>query len=843
VGKGKRVKSFKENSQGSLSVAYSPDGKYIATCNGIYDVSTGNMITTYSDQKEEVINIKYSPDGKYLLGGSLDKTVKLWDAETGKVVKTFVGHQEKVNSVAFSRDGKFALSGSKDNTIKLWSIESGSEIRTFEGQSANLHAFGMAGSYALRNKPLQNTEVEKTIRDFAGAPWAANSPDGKNMVVPYSDFSIRIFNKSTFQEIKRFTGHSDYIISLAYSDDGKFILSGSRDKKVKLWNVETGKEDKTLTGHQHWVNSVKFSHNGKFAASGSDDQTIKIWDIASGNEISTLRGHTSFVHSVVYSADSKWLLSGSLDKTVKLWDVATGSEIKTFKGHTTGVNAVAISPDNKYVIAGSNDNLIKLWDVSNGNEIKTFTGHTNDIVGVAFLPDGKHILSCSKDGVFKLWDIDKGNCKITYWAKDKNTWACYTPDGMFDGSIQGVKLFHFVKGMEVIPLESLYEMYFSPGLLANLLGGSVLMQEDLKIEQLKPAPEVRIISPENNSSQSQENLKITVKAADMGGGIDEIRLYHNGKLLDGTSRGFRSVGQTHEFTVTLTDGENRIKATAFNSQRTESIPDEIVVNYKAPQQVKPNIHILAVGINTYLNPKYNLNYAKNDADAFVKSLSTGASSLFGKVEVTSINDANATKTGILAALDKIKSIAKAEDVFVFYYAGHGVMSTGTDAEKPLFYLVPHDVTKMYEADEMLKKLGISANEIGEFSKNIKAQKQLFVIDACQSGGAMQTLAMRGAAEEKAIAQLARSTGTYFIAASGTEQFATEVAELGHGIFTYSVIEALKGSCKSQDGKVTVNLLKSCVEDLVPELSKKHKGQPQFPTGYGFGMDFPIVLVK
>jgi uncharacterized caspase-like protein len=150
---------------------------------------------------------------------------------------------------------------------------------------------------------------------------------------------------------------------------------------------------------------------------------------------------------------------------------------------------------------------------------------------------------------------------------------------------------------------------------------------------------------------------------------------------------------------------------------------------------------------------------------------------------------------------------------------------------------------MYEADEMLKKLGISANEIGEFSKNIKAQKQLFVIDACQSGGAMQTLAMRGAAEEKAIAQLARSTGTYFIAASGTEQFATEVSELGHGVFTYAVIEALKGSCKSQDGRVTVNLLKSCVEDLVPELSKKHKGQPQFPTGYGFGMDFPIVIVK
>lgn len=65
----------------------------------------------------------------------------------------------------------------------------------------------------------------------------------------------------------------------------------------------------------------------------------------------------------------------------------------------------------------------------------------------------------------------------------------------------------------------------------------------------------------------------------------------------------------------------------------------------------------------------------------------------------------------------------------------------------------------------------------------------------------------------------------------------------HEIFTYSVIEALKGSCKSQDGKVTGNLIKSCEEDLVPELSKKYKEQPQFPTGYGFGMDFPVVIVR
>jgi hypothetical protein len=593
---------------------------------------------------------------------------------------------------------------------------------------------------------------------------------------------------------------------------------------------------------------------------------MRIYNVASGSVLENFPVHKTTLISLAVSQKNNLVVSGGGDTkhgSMMLWNVATGQKIlKKFQDLDQFVADVKISSDNNTIVTalgywmGSfmNDKSmsIKIWDATTGKLRGEIVDET-DIERVYFSNNNQHIISVTRHGTITYWDVTdfrKINT-LCYVAPDE--WAAYTPSGLFDGSMNGIKKLHFSKGMDIIPLESFYEQFYTPNLLLQIRSGTESKKPDVVMNQTTLPPMVEILLPNNSTRglktkitsilSEQQNITLSVKATDQGGGIDEVRLYHNGKLLDGTTRGFKSTGQNHEFTVTLTNGENRIKATAFNSQRTESIPDEIVVNFKAPEIVKPNMHILAVGINNYLNPKYNLNYAKNDAEAFVKSLSTGASSLFGKVEVTTINDDNATKTGILAAIEKIKANAKAEDVFVFYYAGHGVMSSGNGVEKPLFYLVPHDVTKMYEADEMLKKSGISATEIGEFSKTIKAQKQLFVIDACQSGGAMQTLAMRGAAEEKAIAQLARSTGTYFIAASGTEQFATEVAELGHGIFTYSVIEALKGSCKSQDGKITVNLLKSCVEDLVPELSKKHKGQPQFPTGYGFGMDFPVVMVK
>jgi WD40 repeat protein len=617
---------------------------------------------------------------------------------------------------------------------------------------------------------------------------------------------------------------------------------GLRKEILTLFNLEAGGLIFDIEANMRTRIAVAFSPDSRQLAI-ANDTILTTWDTHSGQEIHKFIGHSDRITQVTFSPDGKILASVSRDKTAKLWNPNSGKSINTFAGHNKAINAIVFNPNGQIVATAGEDRFIKIWETNTLKPIHNLIGHTNDIHSLSISSNGKILISASADGTTRMWSLQTTQPLATLFALANKDWLVVTPDGKFDGTQEAMKQLHYVKNLDIIPLESLFENYYTPRLLSKILNNELLESVTAKVSILQPIPVVQIVSPENNSTHNQEQVKITVKATDQGGGIDEVRLYHNGKHLDGTTRGFKSTGQNHEFTVTLTNGENRIKATAFNSQRTESIPDEIVVHYKAPEVVKPNMHILAVGINNYLNPKYNLNYAKNDADAFVKSLSSGASTLFGKVEVTEINDANATKTGILAAIDKIKATAKAEDVFVFYYAGHGVMSSGNGVEKPQFYLVPHDVTKMYEADEMLKKSGISATEIGEFSKTIKAQKQLFVIDACQSGGAMQTLAMRGAAEEKAIAQLARSTGTYFIAASGTEQFATEVAELGHGIFTYSVIEALKGSCKSQDGKITVNLLKSCVEDLVPELSKKHKGQPQFPTGYGFGMDFPVVMVK
>ena len=128
---------------------------------------------------------------------------------------------------------------------------------------------------------------------------------------------------------------------------------------------------------------------------------------------------------------------------------------------------------------------------------------------------------------------------------------------------------------------------------------------------------------------------------------------------------------------------------------------------------------------------------------------------------------------------------------------------------------------------------------------IGAQKVLVLIDACKSGSAMLAFASRGVEDRKAMAQLARATGTHVVAASTKDQFAAEVKELGHGVFTYTLLEGLSGKADGspKDGTVTVRELLTYVESRLPEISEQYKQQAQYPVVDSRGQDFPLATVR
>ena len=357
---------------------------------------------------------------------------------------------------------------------------------------------------------------------------------------------------------------------------------------------------------------------------------------------------------------------------------------------------------------------------------------------------------------------------------------------------------------------------------------------------LSGTPGVAIVEPKGNTSSAQRRLALRVQAIDQGGGIGDLRVFHEGKRLQPDGPGsFRDGKYEVPFTVSLISGKNEIRAVATNPDGVESKPEVINVEFSG-NKATAKLYMLAIGLNEYKNKKFNLNYCRPDVDAFADAFRKRSGKLFAEIEVFKIYDEEATGEAISEKMNEIAQVATADDVFVFAFAGHGVMSGGEGGKDPEFHIIPYDVTQMYGNDEMLAELALSGSRLQQMAAAIPARKQLMVLDACQSGGVVESFAIRGAAEERALAQLARSSGMYVLASTRSEQFATETEELGHGLFTFALLEALEGKGDAnKDGKITVKEVEAWLNERVPELSEKHAGAAQYPNSFARGQDFPI----
>ena len=801
------------HSDAVTSVSFSPDGKYIASGSWdgtviLWEVESGKEIRTLTGHTASVNSVSFSPDGKYLASGSNDETVKLCEVESGKELRTSY-HTDAVSFVSFSPDGKYIASGRRDDTVKLWEAESGKEIRTLNG-----------------HKDWVNT--------------VSFSPDGKYIASGSDDETVKLWEVESGKEIRTFEAHTFFLDSISFSPDGKYIVSGSGDDTIKLWEVESGKEVRTFSDHTASVNSVSFSPDGKYIASDSLDDTVKLWEVESGKEIRTFTGHTGYVTSVSFSPDGKYLASGSVDGTIKLWEVDSGKEIRTFSGHTSSVTSVSFSPDGKYIASGSNDNTVKLWEVESGKEIRTLTGHTNDVVdSVSFSPDSKYIVSGSYDGTVKLWDVETGELIYTIINRKDGEWLTYTPEGFFTGSEWATKnLVYIVDGLEVIGMDQVYDKLYRPDLVAAKMRGEDISMyaKEVNLASLVRSGSVPVVTlanlPENPTSR---DITFDVCVKNTGGGIGKVNLVLNGKTIQLSEGVESSTGQTVNFrhTITLQNGENTIEAFAYNgSGLVESRRTSNAIKWEGATS-KPNLYVLTLAINKYRDKSLWLNYCVPDANAIATSFKTQESGLYENVYVSSLQDGEVTKEGIREEFERLSNLVTADDVFVFYISGHG--TTYDDGD---YYYLP--VNFRYTSKEEIPIQGISKNDLIENLSLIKAGKTLLMLDTCNSGAFFADSGQRGLSEKTAIDRLTRATGHATLAASSDSQSAMEGYE-GHGVFTYVLLEGLKGEADSNDdGFVTLLELASYVENEVPERSYEKWGYEQVPQKDLRRQDFPIA---
>jgi uncharacterized caspase-like protein len=274
----------------------------------------------------------------------------------------------------------------------------------------------------------------------------------------------------------------------------------------------------------------------------------------------------------------------------------------------------------------------------------------------------------------------------------------------------------------------------------------------------------------------------------------------------------------------------------------ESIPALVVVTSNAALS-KPNLYGIVVGIDKYRNESISLSYAVSDAEAFASTLKEVSAPLFELIDIELLSTPeNTTKDAITSAFENLKPKVKLNDLFVFYDASHGVV----DVDDMQYYLLTSNV--LFLSSRRIAADALSQKELADLIGGVPTEKKLVVLDTCNAGKGGKEIAAallqqtRGLNESTAVKLLKRATGAAVFSSSSDTEQALEGYQ-GHGLFTYVLLEGLRGKADARkEGYITILGLADFVEEEVVRLSEEAFKRQQTPT-IQTSTNFPIGKVQ
>ncbi len=399
-------------------VEWSPDGRYLATREALFDLRNPVDIVHVWDSTmfEELVQVtadgmEWNPDGSRLLVWHPKEGTHVLDPATGEALLSLPGFL--ATNAEWSSDGtRLLINTYGSKIVSVLNAETGRPITSVNVQTGSVHwehgdtLFSTVELESISAPPLlklwdaQTGDLRLELPNTAAVKWNA---DGTQLLAPQRQDRLRVFDATTFQPVLEIAVPVD-----SRSSQTIFDVGWHADEKLIAANVGScppSRQNCTLT--------------------------LRIWDAGTGDELQHIAADEAFRYAV-WSPDDTRVLTLSRDPDrVLMWDVANGEPIFSMM-HPKSPQGAVWSSDGSQFLTWSAEGIARLWDAETGERLKSFP-HDAEISRMAWSADGTLIRSFTVNGTQWTWDAKTGRMllRIGHTGKgerETSSWRYVSPD-------------------------------------------------------------------------------------------------------------------------------------------------------------------------------------------------------------------------------------------------------------------------------------------------------------------------------------------------------------------------------------------------------------------------------
>ena len=830
---GKLVKRLKGHGGVVQCLAFSPDSRLLVSGSGlgdlsaiVWDVERHSEIRRLKGHRREVYAIAFTPDGQRIVTGSFDGELRLWRASDGGLIKRMVAHQDAVRSLAVSpKDGMIAAA-SNDGEVLFFDGTTGEFIRRFikHTTDATSLTFSGDGRYLIFGPGAHGYDREVLVLDV----WSG-------------------------EVIHAYDAHDNIVVASAVSPDGRWVASAGGSRfQIHVWDMRTGERRKgsdgkplDLTGVGIATWSVAIDDSGRNVAWGGTSERIDPIDRGPLELALTLP-------SAERNLGAPKPLQGAVKGFKRARAEAAGLTLRCRDGSTCPTDstlvikrngktigeipreswsgydhrAYTIAPDGKTIVSGGSNGVLETY-TPDGKQIRQFIGHRGDIWAVVVTPDGKTLISGSADQTVRFWNINTGELVVTLFQGTNGDWVMWTPQGYYTASTGGDDLvgWHINRGpdqtAEYVRASQLKKHFYRPEIIEralHLVSAKKAIAEaedkDFSIEELETRrpPLFKILSPEPDVEHDDKTVKVEVAVQDTEDPLDKIEVMVNGRQITGRAAVTLEEKQgTHSFNVPLSSGDNVIRITAFNAVGKTVREVKVIHRGRGSLDKRGTLYMVAIGVDEYPKIEQDLAFAGADAKAFHDTIVKTVGPLHSDVKTLLLTNENAKdpkKKRYIPTADNIEDVldffsdSKPEDTVILFLAGHGI-NDGSN-----YFFLPTDAE---QKDGRWRKSSVVKWTDLETAINDARGRRIMFVDTCHSGKAYNQRLLKDASDANIVV----------FSATDSQTLAQENTDLGHGVFTHSILKALGGAADfMRDGHINLLELGFYVSNEVKRITDR-----------------------